>query len=239
VETPLKGKTAVITGASRGIGRGIALALAEKGVHLVLAARAEAALRDVKRAAEKKGVKAVAVRTDVSKERDVRALAKKTAATFRRVDFLINCAGQFLEKDIFRTTAADWERIVGSNLFGTYLCVREIGKLMMDGAGGVIINFASVGGRIGLNRKAIYCASKFGVAGLSKALVKELKPHRIKIHTVYPYSVDSAGKTDWSGGEKILDILKVEDVADLVVRLVKLPFRVEIEDIYLDPFIKK
>jgi len=238
METPLKGKTAVVTGASRGIGRGIALALAEKGVHLVLAARAAAALRRVQRLAEGKGVKVVAVPTDVSKEKDVRALARAAAAAFRRVDFLVNCAGQFLEKDFFETTAGDWEQIVGANLFGTYLCAREIGKLMRDGTGGVIINFASVGGRIGLKRKAIYCASKFGVAGLSKALAKELKPQRIKIHTIYPYSVDSTEKVDWADDGKILDILKVEDVADLVVKLVKLPLRVEIEDIYLDPYIK-
>lgn len=239
METPLKGKTAVVTGASCGIGRGIALALAEKGIHLVLAARSAGALEQVKRAAAKKGVKVIAVRTDVSKEKDVCALAREAAAAFRRVDFLINCAGQFFEKDFFATTAADWQRIVGTNLFGTFLCVREIGRLMKDGKGGVIINFSSVGGRIGLKGKAVYCASKFGVAGLSKALSKEFKQHKIKIHTIYPYSVDSAEKIDWDKDGTILDVLKVEDVADLVVKLVKLPFRVEIEDIYLDPFIKK
>ncbi|HRZ87691.1 MAG TPA: SDR family oxidoreductase, partial [bacterium] len=95
------------------------------------------------------------------------------------------------------------------------------------------------GGRIGLKNKAIYCASKFGVAGLSKALAKEFKQFRIKVHTIYPYFVDSQGAVDWDARPDTLSALKADDAAQLVVTLAKLPLRVEIEDIYLDTFLKE
>ncbi|MFC2149114.1 SDR family NAD(P)-dependent oxidoreductase [Candidatus Auribacterota bacterium] len=234
----LKGKTAVVTGASRGIGKAVALSLAKEGVNVILAARSAGELDKVCKEIEKTGAKAVPVKTDISSEKDVAALAKKAAAFPGRVDFLINCAGQFLQKKFFETTVEDWDEIIGTNLKGTYLCIREIGKLMRDGQGGVIINFSSVGGRIGLKDKAIYCASKFGIAGMTKALAKELKEDKIKLHTIYPYMVDSKDEVDWSKENEILNVLKTNDVADLILYLLNLPLRVEIEDIYLDTFKK-
>src|SRR3972149_2574824 len=132
---------------------------------------------------------------------------------------------------------SDWEKIMGANLKGMFLCTKSVLKGMMERKNGTIINFSSVGGRIGLRGKAVYSASKFGVVGFSKALSKELKPYNIKVHIIYPYMVDSNNTIDWSK-ENPLNINSVDDIADLVVYLASLPLRVDIEDIVIDPYLK-
>ena len=239
MQRDIKGKTAVITGASRGIGRGIAVAFAEKGIDVALIARSREALDEVKDECESHGVSVLTGIVDVSSEDDVVAFRGEVEKAFSKVDFLVQCAGQYLEKDFFDTTMDDWNNIIGSNLTGTYLLCREFGKVLSKNKnGGKIINFSSVGGRIGLEKKALYSASKFGVVGLSKALAKELQAYGILIHTIYPYMVDSLNERNWGNEESVLDCLKVEDVVELVFYLIQLPRRVVIEDIYLDTFNK-
>ena len=177
------------------------------------------------------------IKTDISDEKQVNNMVEKALNKFKKIDILINNAGQFLEKPVLDTTVEDWEKIMGANLKGMFLCTKAVLKGMMERKGGTIINFSSVGGRIGLRGKAVYSASKFGVVGFSKALSKELKPYNIKVHIIYPYMVDSNNSIDWSK-ENPLNINSIDDIADLVVYLASLPLRVDIEDIAVEPFRK-
>lgn len=231
----LKDKVSLITGGGRGIGRGIAVALAKAGSSVVLVSRSLSELEETARIISESGGTALPVKTDVSNEKQVNNMVEKALDKFKKIDILVNNAGQFLEKPILDTTVEDWEKIMGANLKGMFLCTKAVLKGMMKRKSGTIINFSSVGGRIGLRGKAIYSASKFGVVGFSKAISKELKPYNIKIHIIYPYMVDSNNSIDWSKVNP-LNINSVNDIADLVVYLASLPLRVMIEDAAIEPF---
>ncbi|MBI3815196.1 MAG: SDR family oxidoreductase [Nitrospinae bacterium] len=232
----LKDKVSLITGAGRGIGRGIAIAMAKAGSSVIPVSRSLSELEETCRVITESGGTALHIKTDISDEIQVNIMIKKALDRFGKIDILINNAGQYLEKPVLDTTVEDWEKIMGANLKGIFLCTKGVLKGMMERKGGIIINFSSVGGRIGLKGKAVYSASKFGVVGFSKALAKELKPYNIKVHIIYPYMVDSNNSVDWSKGNP-LNINKVEDIADLVVSLVSLPLRVNIEDIIVEPYL--
>jgi len=230
-------KVSLITGAGRGIGRGIAVAMAKAGSSVVLVSRNQSELENTAKIINESGGVALPIKTDISDEKEVNNMVEKALNKFGKTDILINNAGQFLEKPILDTTVEDWEKIIGANLKGMFLCTKAVLKGMMERRSGTIINFSSVGGRIGLRGKAVYSASKFGVVGFSKALSKELKPYNIKVHIIYPYMVDSNNSIDWSK-ENPLNINSVDDIADLVVYLASLPLRVDIEDIAVKPFRK-
>ena len=230
-------KVSLITGAGRGIGRGIAVAMAKAGSFVVLVSRNQSELENTAKIINESGGVALPIKTDISDEKEVNNMVEKALNKFGKTDILINNAGQFLEKPILDTTVEDWEKIIGANLKGMFLCTKAVLKGMMERRSGTIINFSSVGGRIGLRGKAVYSASKFGVVGFSKALSKELKPYNIKVHIIYPYMVDSNNSIDWSK-ENPLNINSVDDIADLVVYLASLPLRVDIEDIAVKPFRK-
>jgi NADP-dependent 3-hydroxy acid dehydrogenase YdfG len=241
----LKDKVSLITGAGRGIGRGIAVAMAKAGSSVILVSRSLSELKETARVITKSGGTALPIKTDISDEVQVNIMIEKALDKFGKIDILINNAGQYLEKPILDTTIEDWETIMGANLKGMFLCTKAVLKNMMEKKSGIIINFSSVGGRIGLKGKSVYSASKFGVVGFSKALSKELKPYNIKVHIIYPYMVDSNNSIDWqkvcserSESNSSLNINKVEDIADLVVYLASLPLRVNIEDIIVEPYLK-
>jgi len=233
----LTDKVSLITGAGRGIGRGIAIAMAKAGSSVVLASRNQSELENIAKIINESGGTALPIKTDISDEKQVNNTIEKALNKFKKIDILINNAGQFLEKPVLDTTIEDWEKVMGANLKGMFLCTKAVLKGMMERKNGTIINFSSVGGRIGLRGKAVYSASKFGVAGFSKALSKELKPYNIKVHIIYPYMVDSNNSIDRTK-ENPLNINSVDDIADLVVYLASLPLRVDIEDIVIDPYLK-
>ena len=233
----LTDKVSLITGAGRGIGRGIAVAMAMAGSSVVLASRNQSELENIAKIINESGGTALPIKTDISDEKQVNNTIEKALNKFKKIDILINNAGQFLEKPVLDTTIEDWEKVMGANLKGMFLCTKAAMKGMMERKNGTIINFSSVGGRIGLRGKAVYSASKFGVAGFSKALSKELKPYNIKVHIIYPYMVDSNNSIDRTK-ENPLNINSVDDIADLVVYLASLPLRVDIEDIVIDPYLK-
>lgn len=233
----LTDKVSLITGAGRGIGRGIAVAMAKEGSSVILVSRSQSELEETANIINESGGTASSIKTDISDVNQVNNMIEKALNKFKKIDILINNAGQFLEKPVLDTTVEDWEKIMGANLKGMFLCTKAVLKGMMERKNGTIINFSSVGGRIGLRGKAVYSASKFGVVGFSKALSKELKPYNIKVHIIYPYMVDSNNTIDRSK-EDPLNINSVDDIADLVVYLASLPLRVDIEDIVIDPYLK-
>jgi 3-oxoacyl-[acyl-carrier protein] reductase len=234
----LKDKVSLITGAGRGIGRGIAVAMAKEGSFVILASRSQSELEETAKIINEAGGTALPIKTDISDEKQINKMIEKALKKFGKIDILINNAGQYLEKPVLDTTIEDWETIMGANLKGIFLCTKAVLKNMIKRRSGTIINFSSVGGRIGLKGKSLYSASKFGVVGFSKAIAKELKPYNIKVHIIYPYMVDSDNSVDWKR-ENPLNINSIDDIAELVIYLASLPLRVDIEDIVIDPYLNE
>lgn len=233
------GKTAVVTGGAKGLGKGISLAFAGAGADVAILSRTRDDLKSVYDQIAALGRKAITHCGDISKEADVTEFIEDTVKEFGRIDFLVNNAGAFLAQKINETTIDDWNRIVSVNLTGTFLVTRAVVGHMKKQRSGCIFTISSVGGHTGLSGKSAYCATKFGVAGFSKALAKELKEFGIKVQIVYPYYVDSYGEVDWTKeGKEQLKAIKVEDLADMIVYHASLPLRLVTEDIILTPYMR-
>lgn len=180
----LKGQTAVVTGASGGIGAAGAIALAEAGADVALVARNRAKLEETARAVEATGRKALIVETDVTNEAAVNALVATVTKAFGGVDILFNNAGVTTGKPLVDLPPEEWERIINVNLTGTYLCCRAFAPGMIARKGGSIINMGSVLSGRGMALRTVYSASKAGVANLGAALAFELGPHGITVNTI-------------------------------------------------------
>lgn len=188
----LEGRIAVITGAASGIGRGIAIAFAREGAHIVVADKVnEAQAADVIAAITAQGRGALFVRTDVSDEASVREMAAQALAHFGRVDILVNNAGIFTESLLEEMTINDWDRVVNTNLRGTFLCTRFLIKQMLDRGDGRIINIASQLGQIGGGSVAHYSASKAGIIGLTKALAREVSSRGVLVNAIAPGPIET------------------------------------------------
>ncbi len=232
---------AIVTGASRGIGKAISLRLAREGFDLVLAARTEAALGDVAgdclsaaaQTGESAGAKAVAVPTDVSREGEVRRLFETTLRELGRLDVLVNNAGIGVYGPVAGTTLADYERVMAVNARGTFLCSREAMRLMVPAGGGIIVNVSSVVGIKGYANQGAYTASKHAIVGLSKVLAEEGREAGVRVHVICPGGVATDLVADARPDIRPEELLQPEDVADLVAYLIKLPKRAMIDLIHL------
>jgi 3-oxoacyl-[acyl-carrier protein] reductase len=183
----LEGRIAVVTGAASGIGRGIAIAYAREGADVVVADKVtEEQTADVIAAIKAHGREALFVRTDVSDEASVRRMAEQALARFGRVDILVNNAGIFTESLLEQMPIEDWDRVVNTNLRGTFLCTRILIGQMLERGDGRIINIASQLGQIGGGAVAHYSASKAGVIGLTKALAREVSRRGVLVNAIAP-----------------------------------------------------
>jgi 3-oxoacyl-[acyl-carrier protein] reductase len=183
----LEGRVAVVTGAASGIGAGIAVAFAREGADVaVLDLVEEERARPVLDRVEELGRSAVFVRADVSDEASVRSAAGQVLDQFGRVDVLVNNAGIFTESLLEDMPVADWDRVVGVNLRGTFLCTQAFLGQMLERGDGRIINIASQLGQIGGSAVAHYCASKAGVIGLTKALAREVAGRGVLVNAIAP-----------------------------------------------------
>ena len=179
-------KSAIVTGSAQGIGKAIAVKLAEKGLNIVVS---DIMLDEAKKTAaeiEKMGVKAMAVKTDVSNAEDVKVLIETTKETFGSVDILINNAGITRDSLSMRMSEADWDIVLDVNLKGTFLCAQAASKIMMKQKYGRIVNISSVSGILGTAGQANYASSKAGVIALTKALSRELAARNITVNAVAP-----------------------------------------------------
>ncbi|HTC09120.1 MAG TPA: glucose 1-dehydrogenase [Acetobacteraceae bacterium] len=183
----LTGKVCIVTGAGRGIGRGIAEALARHGATVVLTGRTEATLSEVAAAI---GAAASIQRADVAREEDVIALRDAVLARHGRIDVLVNNAGiNPVWRGIEKISLADWQAIIDTNLTGTFLCCKYLGAAMASR--GSVINVSSIAGHVGLTRSVPYCASKGGVELLTKALALDWAKLGVRVNCLAPGYVDT------------------------------------------------
>lgn len=183
----LSDRVAIITGGSRGIGRAIALTLAQKGAAVVVNYAASAgAAADVVDSIRSRGGRAIACKADVSDSGEAAGLVKEAQTQFGRVDILVNNAGVIRDNLILRMKDEDWETVLGINLKGAFNCARAAARGMLKNQYGRIINISSVSGIIGNTGQVNYCASKAGLLGLTKALAKELGSRNITVNAVAP-----------------------------------------------------
>lgn len=183
----LRGQVALVTGASRGIGRAIALAFAAEGAKVVVNyASSSAAADEVVATIVAAGGEAIALPADVSKADQVEALINSITEKWDRIDILVNNAGITRDTLLLRMKLEDWQAVINLNLTGVFLCTKAVSKLMLKQKRGRIINIASVAGQMGNPGQANYSAAKAGVIGFTKTMAKELASRGITVNAVAP-----------------------------------------------------
>lgn len=224
----LEGKTAIVTGGSRGIGRAICIELARQGANVVTcyANGADGANETVEMCKEY-GVKAEAVKANVSKNDDVAALIAKVKDEYGSIDVLVNNAGITKDNLIMKMNEEDFDKVIDTNLKGAFLCIQNIARIMLKQKSGRIINISSVVGVSGNAGQANYAASKAGLIGLTKSVAKELGSRGITVNAVAPgfIETDMTAKLPLDVVDEMKKSIpmksmgKVEDVANLVAFL--------------------
>ena len=186
-EFMLKGKTAVVTGASRGIGRAIALKLAKHGANVVVNYRNSVdAVQEVVKEIEALGVKVLAIQADISSYTDVENMIKKSVEEFGSIDVLVNNAGITKDGLLMRMKEADFDSVIDINLKGAFNCTRHVAAIMLKQRSGRIINISSVSGLTGNAGQVNYSAAKAGIIGMTKSVAKEFGSRGVTCNAVAP-----------------------------------------------------
>ena len=185
------GRTAVVTGAGRGIGAAIARALASEGMSVLLAARTRADVDAVAAELSARGAKAHAAACDVTDERSVRALGHEANAKLGKVDILVNNAGVSSSAPLRKLTLDEWNRVLAVNATGVFLCTREFAPAMAERGWGRVITIASTSGLEGGRYIAHYCASKHAAVGFTRAAALELEDRGVTVNAICPAYVDT------------------------------------------------
>jgi len=225
MEYGLKNKVALITGAGRGIGREISLALASEGCHIVLVDVDENSLKTTSAEIEDKGVKSLGIKADISNSAEVEKLFDDAFKAFGSIDILVNNAGITRDNLIMRMKDEEWSRVISINLTGTFNCTKAVSRYMLKQRAGKIINIASVIGIGGNAGQANYAASKAGVIALTKSSAKEFGSRGINVNAIAPGFIQTAMtevlneevKKKMSERIPLSRLGTVQDVADAVL----------------------
>jgi len=216
----LAGKVAIVTGASRGIGRAISVALAKEAAMVVLAARSIEKLQETAEQVTRAGGKAEVVITDLAQENSIKNLVKVMKDKFSRLDILVNNAGVTHSAKLQETTTADWERCHQINTRAPFILCREALPLLKKAETAYIVNIASVVGVKGYPLQSAYTASKHALRGMTISLAEELKGSNIRVHLLCPGGVDTELVQKVRPDIKKEDLMQPEEIAELVVYLV-------------------
>lgn len=238
MENMLRGKTAIITGASRGIGKAMALALGKEKMRLALLARSTNQLQEVVDKIHTVGGEAIAVPCDLMNPAAVETSIKKIFQQFDSLDVLISNAGIFLEKPITEIGIEDWDRVLRTNLTATFMLCQSAFRKMKDRKRGRIIAIASSASTQGYINQAAYCASKHGLLGFMRCLSIEAKPHNVHVHTICPGGVRTGLLADTYMGERVSQgaIIEPDNIAELVLFLIRQPENIDIPEINMKRF---
>jgi 3-oxoacyl-[acyl-carrier protein] reductase len=227
----LKNKNALITGAGKGIGKAIAIALAKEGVNVILLARTQSDLDEVAQEIKTYGVQVQTVIADVSDIDSVNTAVEKALSQFKTIDILINNAGIAAFGKFLELEPKAWENIIQVNLMGTYYVTRAVLPNMIERQTGDIINISSTAGLNGNALTSAYSASKFAVLGLTDSLMQEVRKHNIRVTALTPSTV----ATNMAKELKLTDgnpdkVMQAEDMAELIIAQLKLNRRVFIKN---------
>ena len=223
----------IVTGASRGIGKGIALKFAEEGKDVMLFGRDEEALKETQKLVKKKGVEADYFSGDVGDAEFVNKSVKEILDKYGKVDILINNAGVGIFKQVADASLDDFKKQVNANLYGIFNFSKAVLDNMIERKTGAIINIASLAGKNIFAGGSMYSATKHGVKGFTGCLMQEVRQHNIKVAAVFPGSVETDFHSDGSPGSP--NKLMPEDVAETVSLIIKLPVRALASEIDIRP----
>jgi 3-oxoacyl-[acyl-carrier protein] reductase len=188
----LRGQVAIVTGASRGIGRAIALALGGAGAHVIVNYRGNlAAAEESLSAISARGGSGELCPFDIAEESAVESAVKNVVDRHGKVDILVNNAGVTADNLLLRVKPADWDQVIGTNLKGTVLCTKAVARVMIRQHGGRIVNLSSVVGQMGNAGQSIYAASKAGIIGFTKAVAREVASRGVTVNAVAPGFIES------------------------------------------------
>lgn len=232
-EPPLDGKTALVTGGSRGIGPAVARRLGEMGASVSICARDGERLDRATRQLKEEGIRTVGVHADVTRAGDVELLVQKTQTSLGPIEILVNNAGTGYFGPVQEASEANWDGVLDTNLKGVFLVTRAVAPGMIERQGGHIINIASLAGKNAFPGGAIYCASKWGLLGFTYCTAEDLRAHGIRVSAICPGSV----ATEFSphSGKSVDKMLKPEDVAHAVEMLVTQSPQSFISDLSMRP----
>jgi len=224
----LAGQVAVVTGASRGIGRAIALSLAKAGAYVVLNYRGNQTAADASLAAiVEQGGRGEISRFDVANESEIEQAVKKIVDGHNKIDILVNNAGVTADNLLMRISAVDWDQVIGTNLKGTILCTKVVYRHMIRQRSGRILNMSSVAGQMGNAGQSLYAASKAGIIGFTKTIARELASRNVTANVIAPgfIETDMTAKLSEQQREKSVQLIPLgrfgtcQEVADMVVFL--------------------
>lgn len=223
-------QVALVTGASKGIGKAIAHLFAQEGMNVVICSRNENQIRKTAMEIQKDtGSLIVPVKTDVRNHVDVDKLIQRALNEFGVIDILVNNAGVAITKSLVETTDREYDTIIDTNLSGVFFCCKSVLPHMIRRRSGYIINISSGAGKAGFANLSVYCASKFGVIGITESLAEEVSDYGIKVFSVCPGAVATQMQKKFMSNEEFErhrnQMIQPEEVAQKVLQLVKGKFR--------------
>ena len=199
----LRDKVALVTGAGKGLGKSMALALSESGAHVVVVSRTLPDIEATAKEIQENGVKSLPIAVDVTKEEDVVRMVETVLREFKTIDILVNNVGTFIGGPFLEFSVDNWHKMLEINLTSTYLCSKVVGKHMVERKNGKIINISSALGIFGARDSGAYCASKGGVIQLTKALAIEWAKYNINVNSIAPYSLETEKTRNMLEDEKV------------------------------------
>jgi 3-oxoacyl-[acyl-carrier protein] reductase len=232
-EKPLTGKVALVTGASKGIGFAIARSLGRIGAKVALCARDSNRLDHAAKELKSAGISALAIRADVTRGDEIASLVRKTEDSLGPIEILVNNAGIGRFAPVQSATEADWDSMLDTNLKAVFLLSKLIAPGMIQRGSGHIINIASLAGKNAFAGGGIYCASKWGLLGLTQCMAEDLRPHGIRVCAICPGSV--ATEFSQPGSKDPKKMLQPEDVAHAVETIVTQAPQSFISEVLLRP----
>ena len=229
-------KTALITGAGRGIGRAIAIMLAKQGIHLALAGRDKKALDETIAMVKEYGVEAIEILADNDVEETPKFLIKSVIEKYNRLDILINNAGYAINKSFEQHTINDWNAVMICNARAPFFITQEALPYLKKSGKGMIINISSAVGRLGYADQSAYTASKHALMGWTKALAKEVQKDNIRVHVIAPGGVATEMISKMRPDINPAELMQVEEIADIVKFLISFEGNAMIDEINVRRF---